>query len=197
MVLKNEGNLNKIKRTLAWYNMIPNLIWSILNLAPISIYCFTLLNYKTFYIFLTASLIPIFLKNSFLDKLQIGKTIKIYKQLGAHLINKVAQNGAIINTLIKRKFPDHKVVTRRRSSIAGLIARSYIFEKFHLILFLFFSLTIIYAFLKGHWAWACIILLTNIAYNIYPNLLQQYIRLKLVLFSKKLNRNSGTEGASR
>ena len=197
MVLTNEGDFDKIKRTLAWYNMVPNLLWSLLNLTPISIYCFTLLNNKTFYIFLTASLIPIFLKNSFLDKLQIGKSIKVYKQLGVHLINKVAQNGVIINNLIKRKFPDHKVVTSKRSSIAGLIARSYIFEKFHLILFLFFSLTIIYAFLKDHWTWACIILLTNIVYNIYPNLLQQYLRLKLILFSKNLNRNSSTETASR
>ena len=186
MVLKNEGDLNKIKRISAWYNMIPNLIWSVLSLAPISIYCFTLLNYQTFYIFLAASLLPVFLKNSFLDKLQIGKTLKIYKQLGVPLINKIAQNGVIINNLIKRKFPDHKVVTSKKSSVAGLITRTYIFEKFHLILFLFFSLTIIYAFLKSHWGWACIILLTNIAYNIYPNLLQQYIRLKLILFGKKL-----------
>jgi len=197
MVLENEKDLNKAKKTLAWYNMIPNLIWSILNLTPVSIYCFTLLNYKTFYIFLAVSLIPIFLKNSFLDKLQIGKTIKIYKQLGVHLINKVAQNGVIINNLIKRKFPDHKVVTNKKSSIDGLINQTYIFEKFHLILFLFFSLTITYAFIKGHLTWACIILLTNIAYNIYPNLLQQYIRLKLILFSKKINRNSTIGAASR
>src|SRR6188768_2118542 len=103
MVLKNDGNLKKIKQTLAWYNMIPNLIWSILNLTPVSIYCFTQLNYKLFYIFLTISLIPIFLKNSFVDKLQVGKTSRSYKQLGVHLINQVAQNGVIINNLIKRK----------------------------------------------------------------------------------------------
>jgi len=137
------------------------------------------------------------LKNSFVDKLQIGKTIKIYKQLGVHHINKVAQNGVIINNLIKRKFPDHKIVTNKRSSVSGLIAQTYIFEKFHLILFLFFSLTFIASFLNGHWVWAAVILLTNIAYNIYPNLLQQYMRLKLVLFSKKLNRNTGTEAAEK
>ena len=110
---------------------------------------------------------------------------------------RVAQNGVIINNLVKRKFPGHKAVTNKRSSIAGLISQTYMFEKFHLILFLFFSLTITYAFIKGHSAWACILLLTNIAYNIYPNLLQQYIRLKLVLFSKKMNRNSTAEDASR
>lgn len=193
MILKNDGDSNKVKRTLAMYNMIPNLVWSFLNLTPVSIYCFTLLNNKLFYVFLAAGLIPIFLKNSFLDKLQIGKTVRIYKQLGVPAINKVAQNGVIINNLIKRKFPEHKIVTGKRSSIAALISQTYIFEKFHLILFLFFSLTTIYAFLKGHWVWACIILLTNIAYNIYPNLLQQYIRLKLKLFNKKINRNHGTE----
>jgi len=184
MALRNEKDVNKVKRLVAWYNMIPNLIWSILNLTPISIYCYTLMDYKTFYILLAASLIPLFFKNSFLDKLQIGKTIKIYKRLGVHFINKVAQNGVIINTLIKRRFPDHKIVTNRRSSIAALINQTYIFEKFHLILFLFFSFTMTHAFINGHYAWACIILLTNVAYNIYPNLLQQYIRLKLKLFSE-------------
>ena len=197
MVLKNEKDLNRVKRTLAWYNMIPNLIWSILNLTPIVIYCFTLLDLKTLYVFLTVSLIPIFLKNSFLNKLQIGKTVKIYKQLRVHLINKVAQNGVIINNVIKRKFPDHRIVTVNRSSIAGLISQTYLFEKFHLILFLFFSLTISYAFIKGHVIWAFIMLFTNVAYNIYPNLLQQYIRLKLTLFKKKINQNSVTEAASR
>jgi hypothetical protein len=187
MVLRNDKGLNKVKKTLAWYNMIPNLIWSILSLTPISIYCFTLLDSKIICIFFAVSLIPIFLKNSFLDKLQIGKTIKIYKQIGVHLINKVAQNGVVINNLIKRKYPDHKIVTNKKSSIAGLISQTYIFEKFHFVLFLFFSLTITYAFIKGHLTWACIILLTNVAYNIYPNLLQQYIRLKLILFDKKNN----------
>lgn len=176
----------KIKRIQAWYNMIPNLIWSVINLAPISIYWYNLLNHKLFYIFLGASLIPMFIKNSFLDNLQIGHSIRIYKKLGVHLINNVAQNGVIINNLIKRKFPEHKVVTSKRSSIAGLIAQTYVFEKFHLILFLFFCLTTIQAIASGYWAWAIVIFLNNIAYNIYPNLLQQYIRLKLILFNNRL-----------
>ena len=197
MVSRKENDLNKVKRKLALYNMFPNLIWSILNLTPISIYCFRFLDNKTFYIFLSVSLIPIFLKKYVIDKLQIGRTVKIYKQLGVHLINRVAQNGAIINNLIKRKFPDHKIVITKKSSIAGLISQTYIFEKFHLIFFLFFSFTIAYAFIKGHLTWACIILLTNVAYNIYPNLLQQYIRLKLILFNKRSNRNATSEAANR
>jgi hypothetical protein len=178
----NENDLAKIKRTLAWYNMIPNLIWSIINLTPVTIFCFTLIELKTVYIFLAASLIPIFLKNSFLDKLQIGRTSGIYKKLGVHVINKLAQNGAIINALMKRKFPGYKTVFYRQKSISSLINQTYVFEKFHLICFLFFSLIVIYAFVHGHMYWASIILLTNLGYNIYPNLLQQYIRVKLKLF---------------
>ena len=117
MILKNEKDLKKAKRKLARYNMIPNLIWSIINLTPISIYCFNLLDYKIFYIFMAISFIPIFLKNSFLNTIQIRNTVKIYKQLGVHLVNKVAQNGVIINKIIKRKFPDHKVVTNKKSSL--------------------------------------------------------------------------------
>lgn len=188
MPLTNTKNSNQAK-TIALYNMIPNLLWSIINLTPISVYCFTLLDYKVFYIFLAISLSPVFFKNSFLDKLQIGRTTKVYKLFGVHLVNHVTQNGVIINRLIKRKFPEHKVVTTRRLSISRLIDQTYKFEKFHLIFFLFFCLTIAYALMKGHLRWASLILLTNIVYNIYPNLLQQYIRLKLVLFSKKIDRN--------
>jgi hypothetical protein len=182
MSIRNAKDPNRVKKIPGWYNMIPNLLWSILNLTPVAIYCFTLLDHTTFYMFLVASAIPVFLKNSFLDQLQIGKTVKIYRRLGVHLVNHVTQNGVIVNRLIKRKFPDHKIVTNRKSSIDALINQTYLFERFHLVFFLLFSLTIVDAFSKGHLKWACIILLTNIVYNIYPNLLQQYIRLKLRRF---------------
>ncbi len=184
MVSENEKNKRKVKNLAALYNMIPNIVWSILNLTPISIFCFTLIGPKIVYIFLAISIIPIFLKNSFLDKIQIGKTTEIYKKLGVHFINRVAQNGVVINALIKKKFPAYKVVTNKKSSIAGLINQTYVFEKFHLILFLFFDLIIVYAIVKGKFLWACIILITNIAYNVYPNFLQQYIRRKLNLFAE-------------
>ena len=62
MVSRKENDLNKVKRKLALYNMFPNLIWSILNLTPISIYCFRFLDNKTFYIFLSNITIKLILK---------------------------------------------------------------------------------------------------------------------------------------
>jgi hypothetical protein len=184
MNIKIKDNSKKRKTLLAFYNLIPNLVWSVLNLTPILIFCFTLIELKLVYIFLVISFIPAFLRNSFIDKLQIGKTTKTYKKIGVHLIKKVSQNGDIINTLLKKKFPEHKIITSNKKSISTLITQTYIFEKFHLVLFLYFSLIIIYSMINEYWVWSFTILLTNIAYNIYPNFLQQYIRLKLSLFEK-------------
>ncbi|WP_394370314.1 glycosyl-4,4'-diaponeurosporenoate acyltransferase CrtO family protein [Pedobacter segetis] len=126
-----------------------------------------------------------FLKNSFIDRLQIGKTTKIYKKLGVNTINKISQNGEIINNLLKKKFPQHRILTKDKKSISAIINQTYVFEKFHLTLFLFFFLITVYSIINKYWLWALAILLTNIAYNVYPNFLQQYIRLKLSLFNKR------------
>lgn len=183
----NKGSIKK-QTLLGLYNMIPNLIWSIIHLTPIVIFCFTRIEPSLVYIFLCISLVPVFLKNSLIDRLQAGKTTAFYKKIGVPVINKVAQNGDIINSLLKKKFPDHKTVTHDPSSIARLINQTYVFEKFHLVLFLFFSLVIIYSLLNSYWCWALVIFVTNLAYNIYPNFLQQYIRLKLRLFKKRMER---------
>lgn len=182
----NQNSNRDLKRIQALYNMIPNLIWSLLNLIPISIFCYTLVNLKLFYIFLIVSIVPIFLPNSFFDKIQIGNTTSIYKKLGVHIINKVSQNGNIINGLIRRKFPDYKLINFQSSSINRLLKQTYIFEKFHFIMFLFFCLVTVYAITKNYFGWAIAISIANLAYNIYPNLLQQYIRLKLQVYVKRL-----------
>ena len=56
------------------------------------------------------------------------------------------------------------------------------------MLFSFFSLVFIYALIKDYIGWALLLLLTNILYNVYPCLLQQYIRVRLIPFLKS---NSG------
>lgn len=187
MFTQQRRATGRSKKILETYNMIINLFWSILNLVPISVFCYTLMEPGIFSVFLVISLIPLFFTKPVMNKLQIGKTTSTYKSLGVHLVNHVTQNGVLINALVKQKYPEHKIVKAGKSSIAGLINQTYVFERFHLIMFLFFSMTMVYAFAKGLAGWAFIILLANIIFNIYPSLLQQYIRLKLILFTKKAN----------
>ena len=177
----HSANLNqqkRVKRMVALYNMIPNLFWSLLNLIPVSVFTYTYLNSSIFYTFLGISLITLFFPNSFFDSIQLSRKTQIYKKIGIRFVNKFAQNGEFVNRIIQKKFPGYKVV-RGRDSIPKLISTTYMFEKFHFMMFSFFLLATGYAFYKNHLAWGLVLILTNILYNVYPNLLQQYIRLKL------------------
>ena len=178
----------KAQRLVNWYNMIPNVVWSVLNLVPISIYCYQNVPRQLLYIFIAASLIPGFFPNSFFNRIQVGRTTRIYKRLGVGWVNKLAQNGTIINHLVRKKFPDYKMITKQRSSIHKLLQQTYMLEKFHFIMFVFFILLTSYALVKYHFWWAIVITVSNLFYNIYPNLLLQYVRVKLMLY-KKLKAN--------
>ena len=185
MTKYHDRELLRIKRLLNWYNMIPNVAWSVLNLVPVSIYCYNRVGHRSLYIFIAISVIPGFFPNSFFDRLQMGRTTRTYRKLGVGFVNKLAQNGTIINRMIKKRFPGYKMITRQRSSINQLLQQTYMFEKFHFIMFVFFGLLTFYALIHNHFWWAIMITITNVLYNIYPNLLQQYIRLKLRLYKKQ------------
>ena len=185
MAPHNDKDLLKVKKLQGLYNMIPNLIWSALNLVPVSVFCYNFMELKLIYIFLGFSIIPIFLPNSFFNKIQFSNSTTIYKKLGVGIINKVAQNGDIVNWLIRKQFPGYRVITFKKSSVSRLLQQTYLYEKFHFILFIFFSLTTIYSLGNRYFIWSVIISITNLAYNVYPNLLQQYIRIKLILYNKE------------
>jgi hypothetical protein len=180
-----ENERTKIKNLAATYNMIANLFWSALNVIPISIFCYRHMSLKLFFIFLIISFIPLFLPNSFFNIIQLAKTSSVYKKIGIGVINKFAQNGEFINRLIRKRFPGYKTVLPGKRSVNKLLAQTYMLEKFHSMMFLLFTLIMVYAFVKNYLWWAIIILITNIIYNVYPNFLQQYIRIKLRAFQRR------------
>ena len=159
--------------------MIPNLLWTALFLVPITIFCFNFVNAKMIYILLGVSLIPIFFPNSFFDKIQVSWNTHWYRNIGVKYINTFAQSGSLINRILKKKYPDYKAVSPTKASIRKQYYQTYLFEKFHFSLFLIFTCMTIYAGIRGHWYWVLTLLISTLFYNIYPNLLQQYIRVKL------------------
>jgi hypothetical protein len=58
------------------------------------------------------------------------------------------------------------------------------FEKFHFMMFLFFMFATVYAAIKHYWWWVLIIFITNVIYNVYPNFLQQYLRVRLIGYKR-------------
>jgi hypothetical protein len=163
----------------ATYNMILSLTWTALFLTPISIYCYTFLTLKTTYILLAVSLIPGFFPNSFFNRIQLSRKASFYRKIGVLYINAFVQNGSIVNRTVKRIYPNFKVVSKNKASIRKQYYQTYLFEKFHFSLFLFFILVTIHVGAENKFDWVLCLTVCNIFYNVYPNLLQQYIRLKL------------------
>ncbi|GAB2461184.1 hypothetical protein GCM10011375_12130 [Hymenobacter qilianensis] len=98
--------------------------------------------------------------------------------MGVHAVNRFTQHGDLIHRLIRQQYPQYKRV-RTHSDKAALVRATYHQERFHLVLFLFFLLTSLYAAALGYGRWALLIGLTNVVYNLYPMWLQQYVRLRL------------------
>jgi hypothetical protein len=171
--------LNKPANRLAtWYNQLSNVFWSILGFTPIGYFCYVRVGPGWLYLFLALSLPVVFLPNSFYDKMQVGRTTVVYERMGVRIVRKFTQDGDWVNRLIRRRFPKYKVFDSY-PSIRKHLRRAYMIEKIHFAFFLFFLYTALYALLNGYLLWALILTITNLGFNVYPNLLQQYNRLRL------------------
>ncbi|UOG74906.1 hypothetical protein MTX78_22670 [Hymenobacter tibetensis] len=110
---------------------------------------------------------------------QLSESSVVYRQLGVPVVNRVAQDGALVNALIRRHYPHYRRVHSRRS-VAAVVGNSYHMERFHVAALLFFLFTSGYAAVQSQWGWAAVLAVLNIGYNLYPIWLQQYLRLRLV-----------------
>jgi glycosyl-4,4'-diaponeurosporenoate acyltransferase len=176
----------KINRLAAAYNMIPNLVWTTLFLLPAVIFCYNLISQKSVFILLGISFLPLFFPNSFFDAIQLSRKAVFYKRIGVKYVNKFAQNGALLNQYLRNRHPQFKTISANKSSIRKQYFQTYFFEKFHFSLFIFFFLITACAVTKSYFLWAFILSVCNLLYNVYPNLLQQYIRVKLSAVVKRL-----------
>ena len=182
----NKKESHQIQKRIAVYNMIPNILWSVIFLSPISVFCYYYMNLKWILIFLAISVRTLGRPNSLFMLGQLGKNLSAYEKKGILFINKFTQNGNIINQIIRKKYPDYKLISKKNTSLKKLSNQTYMFEKFHFLLFIFFMLTSTYSVLHSFYGWTVLITIGNVFYNIYPILLQQYIRLRLSSIRKKI-----------
>lgn len=184
----NEQEQAIVKREVERFNMIPSFIWSFIFLFPLVVFCYTEMPQKWFIISLSISLLAVFLPKAFFNELQVSKSHLFYKKAGVDFTNKFIQNGTILNRFIKNKFPDYKRFSNKEEAVKKLFNQTYMFEKFHFILFIFFCETMLFAVFHGFYIWAFFLLVANIFYNMYPILLQQYIRIRILsLINKTTN----------
>lgn len=117
------------------------------------------------------------LPRTFYDKFQLSADVAIYKKLKVHLFKTLSTNGDVINKKIREKYPTHRNV-KNLETIKEKLNETYSIEKSHTVLFVFCLLTNIYAILTNSVGTAIILFIGNLLFNYYPNLLQQYNRIR-------------------
>ncbi|PWV45417.1 hypothetical protein [Chitinophaga sp. S165] len=178
MPVKERTVTQKAERLAALYNMVPNLFWSLVNLAPAVYYFYLHLPLTWLWIVIPAYLFPSFFPAILLDRLSAGNSRHWYQQLGVHLILEYVQQGRLINRMVRNRYPAYRIVYDK-TTIRRKIKETYVFERFHLGLLLAFLPLTGHALWNAHWLWVVVLLLCNFLYNVYPVLLQQYVRLRL------------------
>jgi hypothetical protein len=163
---------------LALANAVPNVLWSVLGLVPISVYCYQHMARPWLYGALAASMLAFGVPTAWFGYWQLSRRAAPYRRLGVVLANRLTQNGDFVNRLIRLRYPAYRHV-RSRAGLKALLRNTYQQERFHLVLFLFFLFASVYAVVQGQAGWFWLITLTNVGYNLYPMWLQQYLRVRL------------------
>jgi hypothetical protein len=181
-----EGKIHstELKKLIDRYNYVIVVLFSVTNLSPILIfYLQGKGEWYWFIITLVTSLLINLLPNAIIDEIQFSQSVSFYRNLGVHIFKRFATSGDIINRQIRGKFPGYRNVHNLKSAELKL-EETYTTEKLHWVFFIFSIETIIYIYLtKESLGIAILLIFSNTIFNFYPNLLQQYnrIRLKRVL----------------
>ncbi len=103
---------------------------------------------------------------------------RFYPLLGLRLFRHLAPDGDFIKSRLRRTDPSYQVV-RNRAALREHIAGTYSNERWHLAFFLAGSFTVIFAASIGEAAFAALIAVFNVAFNLYPVFHQRYKRARL------------------
>jgi hypothetical protein len=184
--------MQPLKESVVWprvisslYNAVANVFWSLLAFVPVSIFCYRFVERAWLWAFVAASVIALMVPASTLKYLELGSAVTPYRKLGVHRVNHLVQHGTLIRNLLRRRYPEYRP-KRSRTTTAYLLQNTYVRERFHWAVLLFFLLTSLYAIARGYPGWALLITILNVVYNLYPIWLQQYIRMRVNRSCSKL-----------
>lgn len=167
-----------LERSIYWHNLIIIALFCSCTLSPALIFFTTGPGEWPYLLAFLAigywiSRLPL----SFYDRIQWSKKTVFYKKLGVHHFKKLATNGDFINRSIRKRFPLHRNVSNY-ASLEAKWKETYVIEKSHSVLFVFCLLTCVYALVIGAYGIAIFLGVGNLFLNYYPNLLQQYNRIR-------------------
>jgi len=150
-------------------NQVINFFWTILCFTPIITYWLKTGPVAACWWFIAVSFIGLMVPPKWL---QLSHNPKFYERLGARFVRKFVQNGDYAKS-------DKRVISNKAN--AQLYSKTLLmYEKYHFLCLLFFLFTGLHAILLGKYLLAGLVFLANVVYNVYPMLLQQYNRARIL-----------------
>ncbi|WP_343692882.1 hypothetical protein [Chitinophaga sp.] len=169
--------LTKARQLAARYNLLVSLLWTLVCLGPVAGYFYRYMPVNWLWVIVPTALFPYFLPASWLDRYAVSTSRHFYERMGVQAVLGVVQHGRYVNRRIKSRFPGYRIVYDRET-IRRKIKETYQFERFHYGLLLAFIIPISHAW-SVYWYRGVILVVCNMVYNVYPILMQQYVRLRL------------------
>jgi hypothetical protein len=162
----------------AAYNAVPSVLWSLLAFGPLVVCCYRYVERPWLWGFVAVSLSAYAWPAAWLRRLQLSTSAAAYLRLGVPGVGRLAQQGALVNGLLRRRYPHYRVLAGPKA-VSKLRSTTYQQERFHWAALVCFLLVSLYAGANGHWGWALGLSVANVGYNLYPIWLQQYLRVRL------------------
>ena len=163
---------------LAWYNAVPNVLWSALALLPLVLFCYQHVARPWLYGFAGVSVLAYAWPAAWLRRLQLSADVAAYRRLRVPALSYLTQSGYLVNRLVRLRYPHYRPLATQ-AGLARLHRTSYQQERFHWVMLVFFVLASGWALWQGQLGWAALLTLLNVGYNLYPIWLQQYLRVRL------------------
>ena len=170
----------KVQR--AVLNTLLSLVWTVIFLGPVYVYCVRHIPSKCLYVFAAVGALSFVMPRALLERIQLSPDPEVYRLLRVSLLIAFTQDAPWLRALSS----DAKRRVRRDPKAIGSIVRdTWTRERFHLGLLLFCALCAGIALWRIQIIWFVTLNLVNIIYNLYPVWLQQYIRIRVARVAQR------------
>lgn len=160
-------------------NQFINFFWTVLGFAAVLCYWTATGLSAWFYLFIVLSIIPAFLPQRFFYRIQLSDSTKLYERLGLRFIRKFVQHGDFANRHARKNNPAYYGMLKSVEP-KKYLSTIMMYERYHFICLIFFLLTCGMAMIQERYLMALLILISNVVYNVFPILLQQYNRIRVL-----------------
>lgn len=149
-----------------------------LAFAPVLAFWLALGVNLTFFVSIAVSLCVLFLPDRIYNQLQLSENALYYEKMGIRFFRKFTQDGDLI-TKVLAKGQGYSSKRTTKKDFLKYERNIEAYERYHLTCLAFFLLTTTYAILLANFAIALMITFSNVLYNFFPLLLQQYNKLRI------------------